>query len=394
MSIGTVLRRLLRRLPRQLSCYGYDILQYRKIQELRTISGDRPIALLATHDLSNSGAPRAAFDIARALQKLKYTVVVVSQSDGPLRRDFEELGFEVIIDVRPQRKNRYLRDLAQQAEIAVANTVICAPIVAAWAPLVPTCWYLHELSVMENLLRAGAIDEPLANAARIWVGSELCAKIVRKNRRDVIVMPYGVDPLEGSTIKTSGSLEIAVFGSIEPRKGQDLALAGLKLLPSADRENIHLTLFGRPLDAKFFARIIEECRGSEKVTYGGELDREDYYRTIASVDAVLVCSREDTAPLISIDALSAGRMLLLTRDVGTSAWLTDDVDALIESKANPEAMRNLYVRALARRSDANELGQAAQHCFERNFSRAAFFELFRSEIQIAKVTSTDNTGTL
>jgi glycosyltransferase involved in cell wall biosynthesis len=388
LSLRSRLEALLARLPGRISRYGHDVLRTSDIRRFWAGVGasDVPLALLASHDLSLSGAPRIVLEMAQALHERGTALIVVAMADGPMRAEFEALGATILIDPRPRPGAAYLRRLAERAEIAIGNSVASAPLITAWSGAAPTIWYLHEVSLLQTLLASGRIDGAIAAATQIWAGSELAANIIRARRSDVLVLPYGVEPVEGVARAQDGPLEIGIFGSIERRKGQDLAIAGFKLLEPSERAGIRLRLYGRKLEPEFATAVLRDCDGLEEVSYEGERDRAGYLEAIGHMDAVLVSSRDDTLPLVSIDALSAGRMLLLTGAVGTTAWLTDDIDALIEPDADGAAMRALFARALAARSRAAAMGDAARDCFRRNFSREAFVVRFFDQIAIAKQT--------
>ncbi|WP_390547402.1 glycosyltransferase family 4 protein [Qipengyuania sp. MTN3-11] len=368
-------------MPKRLSRFGYDLL---RLARPPRIANDRPLALVATHDLSLSGAPRTALDLARALMQLGHHVVAVAMADGPMRAEYEAAGVTLLIDPVPRRNARYLRSLARRAEVALANTVVCAPLVDAWARHVPVCWYLHELSFLEHLLRTGRIARPLADAGRVWTGSELCAQIVRPYRRDTVVLPYGLTPVPPGKPHDDGLLHIGIFGSIEPRKGQDLALDGLLYLAPEDRERIRLHFYGRLLDPEFARTWQKHCETIPQAEYGGELDQAAYRAMLGRMDAILVCSREDTAPLVSIDALSSQRLLLLTKAVGTSTWLTDGAEALIEEEADALAMARLYERALAAWPERARIGAAARARFDRTFAWDTFVARLEEEVATAR----------
>lgn len=387
LPIRSLLRGLWRYLPVRVAIRLHDaeraVLLRRRVQKISA-----PIALVSTHELSLSGAPRVALDVARVLRDSGYQIIALSQTDGPLRAEFEQLGALIIIDLVPSRAHPYLQRLAGQAEIAFANTVSSAALVDAWAAHVPTCWYLHELSAFATLAASGALAGPLGGATRIWAGSELCAALVRPYRNDVVVLPYGLEPVpekpQNHSREEEDRLQIGVFGSIEPRKGQDLALDGLEMLDRADRAKLHLRLYGRQLNPGFARDVLQRCRTMPEASFGGELDHAGYRTALVESDCILISSREDTAPLVSIDALSAGRMLLLTHAVGTSAWLSDEIDALIEEQTDASSMANLFRRALAARPRAAEIGAAAKACFDTTFSPAAFKSRINAEITSAK----------
>lgn len=377
----------LERLPKRISCYGYDILRAFDLGRARRDPRSRPLALLGSHDLSLSGAPRIVLEMARALVSRDYHVVVVAMGGGPMRAEFEAAGAVVLIDVRPRAGSAYLRKLAESAQLAITNTVACAPLAQIWSKHVPLIWYLHEVSLLQQEIARDRVRMPLGAAAEVWAGSELSAAIARTARPDVRVFPYGVDPLSAGPLQAIGDyLRVGVFGSVEPRKGQDLALAGLAALDPHERGAIRMRLFGRVLNRDFAESVRAQVEDLPEASLGGELDTQSYRRAMSEVDAVLVPSRDDTLPLVSIDALSAGRLLLLTQSVGTSDWLEDGRDALIEPETDAAAIARLLRRALEVRPLAGTMGSAARARFEEHFSRDAFLRTFYSRIDAVRRT--------
>ncbi|WP_168194189.1 glycosyltransferase family 4 protein [Altererythrobacter sp. TH136] len=375
------------RLPKRISRYGYDILRSLDLFRANENFKSRPLALLGSHDLSLSGAPRIVLEMARALLSRDYYVVVVAMGGGPMRAEFEAAGAVVLIDVRPRLGSAYLRNLADTAQLAITNTVACAPLAQIWSKHVPLIWYLHEVSLLQREIARDSVRLPLGAAAEVWAGSELSAAIARTARPDVRIFPYGVDPLPAEPLGAIGDcLRVGVFGSIEPRKGQDLALAGIAALDCHERGAIRMRLFGRVLDRDFADGVLAQVDDLAEASFGGELDTQSYRRVMSEVDAVLVPSRDDTLPLVSIDALSAGRLLLLTRSVGTSEWLEDGRDAIIEPETDVAAIARLLRRALEVRPTADTMGCAARARFEQHFSRDAFLHTFYSRIDALRRT--------
>jgi glycosyltransferase involved in cell wall biosynthesis len=374
------LERLLQRVPSRLARFGHDALRLKDLQTWRNGQDGRPIALVGTNDLSRSGAPRLALEMTRALAGNGYRVAVVAMAGGPMREEFEAAGGHIFIDVRPRARRSYLQRLAESASVAVVNTIACAPLAHGWIPHAPVIWYLHEISLLKRTLDEARVRDSLLNAAEVWAGSELCAGIVRSLRADVRVFPYGVEAIRAEPLRDVTQVTIGVFGAVEPRKGQDLAIGGFKRLDFTERAQLRLRLFGRVLHRKFAESLLSEVALLDRVSYEGELDRQRYCTTMGEIDAVLVPSRDDTLPLVSLDALSAGRLLLLTRAVGTSDWLEDGRDALIEDNPSEEAIAQLFRRALAARPHATVFSRAARATFDRQFSPTAFLSAFNERI--------------
>lgn len=339
-------------------------------------------ALLVTHDLSASGAPRVVLVLAELLVEAGYGVTVLSPSDGPLAAEFLAAGADVVIaadalappgaDLSAGPGFDMRATLAAACDLALVNTVVGWPATAALAGRLPCFWYLHEVSLLEEMLAAEpGVAAALARAHAVWAGSELSAGLARPHRADVRIMPYGLQPVVGERAQVGSGrpLRIGVFGSLERRKGQDLARAALDLLSPAERSALRVECYGRVLDEDFAAALGGESPGFVLL---GELSADEYRRAILACDAVLMPSRDDTLPLVTLDALGAERLLMCTATTGTSAYLNSGVDGFVAAEPTADAIAAMLSAALAERDRWPEIAAAGREVFDRCFSRAAF----------------------
>ncbi|MEO6081349.1 MAG: glycosyltransferase family 4 protein [Steroidobacteraceae bacterium] len=347
-----------------------------------------PHALLVSNDLSASGAPKIIFEIAQILHASGFQVAVLSGSDGPFRTALTAAGISSIVDPNVFKPDApIVMALAAASDFAICNTVLTAPVVRSLSPMIPTYWYIHEVSLVSEML---AIDPTLAPTFALpmsmWSGSELSAAEVRPFRRDIKILPYGLDPLLPSGHKLStphDPIRIAIFGSIERRKGQDIALEAIALLPVELRQMISLSIYGRVLDATFARMLRNTLKSLPEVTIHGELAPEAYRRKMLECDAVLISSRDDTLPLVSLDALGAGRVLMCTPTTGTSAYLSNGVDGFVAGATDAQGMAAMITDAILRRDSWPKIGIAAQKLFALAFSKEAFAARLRAEIEPA-----------
>lgn len=377
--LNGVRTKLLPRLPGRIARYGHTAL--RRL-DLAGIQHRPPPTILVTHDLSRSGAPRLMVEAAHMLRADGHEVVLVSPVPGPLLGDLISAGFRVLVDL-DLRKAVWFDALAGRARLVICNTVETRELVRRAVRHVPVLWYLHEVSLLERRLADPDTGEALRAASIVWAGSALCADVLRPIRGDVEVVPYGIPPLPFVAPPASTRLRVGVFGSIEARKGQDLAVAAMEMLPAGMREQIDLQLFGRILEPEFAREVLAQGE-RVGVRYAGELDRNGYVAAMQQVDAVLVSSRDDTLPLVSLDALGLGKMLLLTSAVGTSAWLSDGTDALVATATDAPAIAAVLKRALDFRdgAGAEAMGAAARAAFAANFSPEAFRTRLRAAVSM------------
>lgn len=343
--------------------------------------------LLVTNDLSRSGAPQLVYQIGLLQKEAGAYPVVLSPLSGPMLTDFELAGIPVIVKPRPGVWEQVIPRLTPFLDAAICNTVDTADAVRLLTPTIPTLWYLHEISLLEDRRYWPNVRDAITLAQRVWAGSQACADAISELRDDVEVVPYGLTPLPSSRRPASDPFQIGVFGSIEQRKGQDLVLDAIPLLPPEVSHGLKVAFFGRSLDAVLGERLANAAAANRMISVHQELDRAGYIQAMNDVDAVLVSSRDDTLPLVSLDALGMGRMLLLAPTVGTCTWLEDGIDCIVGQSTTKIGIADLIVRAWHLREESERFSHAAQAAFHAHFSLDRYKARLNDALEHMKLTS-------
>jgi glycosyltransferase involved in cell wall biosynthesis len=343
--------------------------------------------LIFAHDLTESGAPRAAFDVAHILRDAGHFVVVASPSDGPYRARLGNIGVEVIVidpeDGRARwtpellsRKGRDVLDLASDFDKVICNTIECWPIVAQLRDVTPIYWYVHESkSIHEVAADTPEIMPILSSSVTFLAPSHLPAKALAKYGLKTHIIGLGVDDRPAWNAYHSSSdtkVVIGLFGSYEPRKGQDLAVKAMLRLPPELRARAQLRLFGRTLDESFRNDIEEIAGGDGSIAFSSEVDHEECLRQMAASDIILVPSRDDPLPFVTLDALSLGKALVCSNTTGTSAYLQQDISGLILYENTPAEIGSTLGRLIGSPQLRIKLGMGARQVYEQNFTVRAF----------------------
>ena len=334
--------------------------------------------LLVTNYLEANGAPQLVVEMAAAFLTLGCEVIVASPSDGPLRQALQQIGATVLIapDMISDG-SRTMQALARAVDVAICNTVVTDQAVILLSLRIPCYWYVHEVSLLEDRLKDPKFAATVQACQRLWAGSELPATLLRPFRADVSVVPYGLNPLQMPATSPGAAnqkLKIGLFGSIEPRKGQDLALAAMARLKPETAQTIELHVYGKVLEETFGAAVLKQIAQQPNVCYAGVITHEAYTQRLVDMDAILIPSRDDTLPLVSLDALGCGRVLLTTATVGTSTYLRDGVSGFVATEPTVAAVTDLLERAVAARATWKDVGEAGAAVFGVHFSRNAFVE--------------------
>jgi glycosyltransferase involved in cell wall biosynthesis len=346
--------------------------------------------LIFSHDLSESGAPRAAFEVTRSLRDAGHFVAVASPCDGPYRERLRDLGADVIVEPLLLEQSHDVLDLARNFDKVICNTIVCWPVVAQLGKLIPVYWYVHESELIHQLIREiPGLLPVLSSGATFLAPSPLPANALAAYGLRACCVEYGTDDQAGwrpAPKGDSGKVVIGVFGSYEPRKGQDLAVQGMLSLPQELRTRAELRLFGRTLDESFRNHIEQIAAGDRSIAFFGEVDHDECLRQMAASDIILVPSRDDPLPFITLDALSLGKALVCSNTTGTSAYLKDGRSGLILRENTPAEIGRALARLIGDPQLRKTLGTGARQTYEENFTVPVFTAKLFSALGIGDIS--------
>jgi glycosyltransferase involved in cell wall biosynthesis len=337
--------------------------------------------LIVSHDLSSSGAPKIVFDLARMLIDEGYAVIVASPSEGSFSSKLDEIGAGVIIDPVCFH-GEWFREFARTFDRVICNTIVCWPLVASVARHTRLDWYVHESNLIDEILaRSPDLLVALKSAHQILAGSRLTEERLFKIGIESHVLPYGIEPHAPSQL-AERRMVVGVFGSFEPRKGQDLAVLGMLQLDKRVRRKVEMRLFGRTLDRDFRRAVADFASEDEAIVLRGELSIERYYAELNDVDVVLIPSRDDTLPLVSLDTLALGKVLICSSTTGTAEYLTPGVSGIVLDHNSPAEIAEVLDRLVSDPKLRVSLGKGAAVLFRKMFTVGAFQKRVRSVMNL------------
>lgn len=343
--------------------------------------------LLVSHDLSESGAPRVLFDIAKAMAAEGHFVAVVSPFDGPMRTQLQSCGFPVIVDSHLLTGNESFGKLARNFDIVLCNTAVTWREVAQLRDHPNSYWYMHEGELLTHFIGLyPEMENVIRTANRVLVGSERVREILSKYRLDAAVLEYGVEVPPGELSKAAmrkvstptgqrGPRKIicGIFASYEPRKGQDLLIAAGHELPPHLAARVEFRFYGRVLAPHFFDDIKRMAAPLRNVALNLEIPLEEYFQRMAECDLIVIPSRDDTLPLVSLHALALGKPLMCTLSTGTSKYLAHMKTGILVAANTSSAMAQALFDALSMDEVSwRDIGKAGRKVFDDRFRPERF----------------------
>jgi glycosyltransferase involved in cell wall biosynthesis len=348
--------------------------------------------LFVSHDLSLSGAPMMLFHAATWCQRNGISVQVIAPQDGPLREKLKAESIPLIIDPLLETGNESFARFALDFDCVIANTIHTDAVVRALkGEEVPIVWWLHEPgSVGEHYLRENAklrAAMPLPNT--LFVPSESMATVYRRYTDQPVKCLRNAIPDPGlGEGRDSGAaarpLRFLLLGSIEPRKGQDVFVEALALLPVELQQAAQFQIAGRVLDPAFWPKVEAVAKTLQHFSVRGALNHAEAVELMREADVIISASRDEAMPTVTIlEAMSLGKALIATVVGGAREVLIEGENALL---VGPEAADELALairRLIENPGLADELGKKARATYEKNFTMERFGEEFRQLIEEA-----------
>jgi glycosyltransferase involved in cell wall biosynthesis len=366
--------------------------------------------LLASHGLSLQGAPRFLLELGKAFAAAGAKLQVFSAEEGPLRREFEDIGARVtVLDcttvmnaTSTETEERAVAQLAARTEWADAEIVIANSFTTFWAVLAakaarrPTLLYVHEsttpalfydqrvpawvVAMVEKAFRlADAVSFTTAATRRChlhygrpethwltpgWVdlaGLDLWAA---RQDREQLRQKLGVKP---------GELLVCNIGTVSDRKGQHTFARAVGLLchrhPDLAARTRFILLGGRdsPFDAILNGSLVE--LGLLNLVVHAETS--DYLPYFFAADVFACSSYEESSPRVVFEAMACRTPIIASDVNGIPELVRDKLEAMLLPAGDTVAWCDGLARMLSAPAIGRELAARARARSEENFSTTA-----------------------
>ena len=286
--------------------------------------------LLVSHEMTYTGAPQSLLRIADILIKNGYQVEVWILRFGKLKKEYEDKGIKVSLIDFPAKEKAYVKDL-KQFDLVLANTIFCSEFAVFAQKYIKTVLYVREAQNLPWLMQQNHLETDwLIRAEHIVCVSEYAKQFIEETYgiQDIMVIHNFVDDDyedEKNSQQEDDFIDFIVSGTVEQRKGQDVAIKAFMKLPQEMRKKAKLHIVGAmPAWAGEYHRTLQ-LGMQEHIIYHGEYkNRKKLYDMYKKMDIFMVTSIDESCSLVALEAAMLGKPLLVSENTGAKYMVTSE----------------------------------------------------------------------
>lgn len=335
--------------------------------------------LLVSHEMTYTGAPNSLLNIAVLLRSKGNYVKVATLKSGEFEKEFRKRGFWV----RHFDEEKYEYDkLAKKQDLVIANTIFCGKFALYSQKYVPTILYIREAQNIPELIHnCGLSEEYITKAEHIICVSEYAEEFIRKEysvnklyvlhnflRNELFYKPK-------PNVVVDGTIRFLIAGTLEERKGIDVALKAIELLPAELSDKTELHIAGRKvLWADEYQKSLK-LEENKKVIYYGEINKSsEMSRLYDSVNVVIVPSYDESCSLTALEGAQHGKALIVSENVGAK-YIVDNNGYVFKTGSAEDL--SLAIREIIYNPKLlEEMGKASENNFHKYVSSKEYFQKF------------------
>ena len=236
------------------------------------------------------------------------------------------------------------------------------------------------VSAHQDRFPYGLLYRTLFKEAEVILLSERLYSDVERfvSRKDVHPCPNGIDCPAVPTRERNAVPEILFLSNLLPGKGVVDLLDACRIMKERGYR-FTCRVAGAPsagITSEDFARLVSERKLTDVIRYDGPLYGSEKQEALAGADMFVLPTRDDSFPLVILEAMAAGLAVVSTREGGIPDEVEDGVTGILCDKEDPSGLADSIGRLLERPDLCREMGEAGRSRYERLFTKTAFERRF------------------
>ena len=149
-------------------------------------------------------------------------------------------------------------------------------------------------------------------------------------------------------------------------------MRAIQLLPESYRERAEFWIVGRTLIPSLLEQLQRWAKDLPCLKLLDAVSLERYREIMLSSDIIVCPSRDDTLPLVTVDALACSKALVLSDTTGTVDFMKAGVHGLVFQSEDAEELASCLKRLIDDEQLRQRLGEAGRELFVQDFALTGF----------------------
>lgn len=329
--------------------------------------------LLISHELTNTGAPRALLNFARTIKEIGASVYVITLEDGELKSEFIKAQIPVLH--LSYKKIKFLLPIICLFPIVICNTIITFKIVYLLQKYKKNVfWWTHEAQFLNEYLdninerSRKTLLKTLNDCKHLFCVSEYSANYFKKYNSSAKILKVSIedkfDKKQHILQQPNNKKTIVYVGEVIPLKGQDIFIDYFNSLPQALKDKYEVKFVGRLCNKAYHKELLEKIKDHKNFEFIGNLSHSKTLEIIVNSDIFALLSRGDSFSIATAEALMMNKPVIISENVGIAPIIeTEFCGKIIKNK---EEFCNLFEKI------DNINFNSPRETFLKNFSSVAY----------------------
>lgn len=340
--------------------------------------------LVFTHELSLTGAPLVLVQAVKVLLETGYNILVVSPEDGPLRTTYVKMGVPVMVDPQLQEDFGYASMIYDFDFVIVSTVVLWKCIELLGQMEIPVFWWIHDSRIgYENYLRY-VLPETIGNNILLYCGGDYAQKVITNYRPKypTQILLYGIEDclktISNTIDRTYWELPMDKFvfaniGQVMKRKGQDILVKAIRLLPQEILEKSIFVFVGSIIDKSIYKEIEDVKKDfPQNVMYIPQMSYDLLKQFYFNIDSVVCSSIDDPLPAFIAEALMMSRICICSRNTAFNSLILPGINGYLFESGNEKELCEVICSIISGIKQQEIVKTNARKLYENTFSPGVF----------------------
>ena len=332
--------------------------------------------LVFTHAMNEGGAPLVLWEALKLIAEKKYSIFVISLSDGKLCHRNEK-NIYTFVAKRPffSIKRKLLK---YKWDSIIINTSIMYKWVNVFTN-VKTSWWIHEGDTYISKLKK-YLPKNLNSNTSVFCVSEWTKECLERYgfHYNTSVLYYGIEDNMNkiNNGNESDTLTFLFIGALCNRKNQLFFLKAVENMKPSLRNKCKFIIIGDRIKGyeMYAEQVLEKINSMNcNIKYITRVNHNEMSQVYAESDVLVSCSIDDPLPVVVTEAFMNSKCTIISSNSGQSRIVSNNIDAFVYKAEDIKQLINLleYVTELDKK-EIKKIGYNGRKLYEKYFSTDVF----------------------